>query len=289
MPAPQGVFAHAPVSLALVIVNLVIYLGEVLVSHSVEALFPAVPSQVLMAFGGNYAMASLYEGRIETLLTSCFIHGSLLHVAFNVLALRQVGPLLERYVGSGRFTGVYFVSGIVGSMVSTLYGWAVTGERLGVGASGAICGLIGAALVVGYRAQGKESPLANVMGRWLIFTALFGLLPGVDNAAHLGGAIAGAIVAFVWHRGPESPQLRVVTILTAVAVSISASALVLVHDARDPFATLRVDERLAVAEAALRSGRCKDARAALQAAARVAPRSPQVGDAANTIAKYCGR
>jgi rhomboid protease GluP len=282
-------FRDTPFTQILFWLNALVYVGEVIVARTPRALFPAVPPEVAMAFGANYATATLYEGRIETLLTSCFVHFSLLHIGFNLYALRQVGPFLERAIGTGRFAIVYLAAGIVGSMSSTLVGWVSGEQRLGAGASGAICGLIGAAMVVGYRTQGSGSPLMRGMARWLGTVLVLGFIAKFDNAAHAGGAIGGALIALMWRRGAEAPGPRTFSLAVGVLAILGAGVVVLLHDLTDPFATMEANARLSYAETALREGRCDEAKAGAAAAHRVAPRAPNAVDAVRTVGRYCGR
>lgn len=282
-------FRDTPFAQILFWVNVLVFVGEVVVARTPRALFPAVPNEVALAFGANYATATLYEGRVETLITSCFVHFSLLHVGFNLYALRQVGPFLERAVGTGRFAIVYLGAGIVGSMSSTLVGWVSGEQRLGAGASGAICGLIGAAMVVGYRTQGWQSPLMRGMARWLGTVVMIGFVAAFDNAAHIGGAIGGALIAVMWRRGAEAPGPRTFSLAAALLAILGAGAVVLLHDVTDPFATMEARARVAYADQALREGRCDEARAAAASARRVAPRAPDALDAVHMVSRYCGR
>ena len=272
----------------LISLNAATFVGELAMARSPSALWE-MPAPVAMAFGGNYASSTLHEGRVETLIASCFVHFSLLHIGFNMYALWQVMPFLERTVGVGRSATLYMTSGLVGSMVSTLVGWTSQGQRLGAGASGAICGLIGAALVVGWRLQGRDSPLMRAMARWLATVLLMGALARFDNAAHAGGAVAGALVALTWRPGPEAPATRTAGLALFALVTALAAVRVVAQDLANPYATLGAGERLEVASQALHAGRCAEARDAMAAARRVAPRAPEVLYEAQIVARVCGR
>ncbi len=115
---------------------------------------------ILRWLGGNDSTFTIADTRLETLVTSCFLHGSILHLGFNLLVLWQVGPFLERAIGRARFLPLYLGAGIMGSAFSAIAG-RLFGASLSIGASGAICGLIGAMLVLGARTQGWRGPLAR--------------------------------------------------------------------------------------------------------------------------------
>lgn len=202
----------------------------------------SMPPNTLHAFGANDAELTMTAGHVETLLASVFLHGSLLHLAFNMVALRQVGPVLERGVSATRTMPLWVVSGIVASLSSAMVGWFLDAGRLSVGASGAICGLIGAALVTGYRIEGPQSPIMRTMARWLLSVVLFGLVTrgisrlsggrgGVDNAAHIGGAISGAVIAMLWRRG-QAPNaiLRVATPIAFAAILLATAVAVFIRE-----------------------------------------------------------
>lgn len=281
----------APVVKALLAANIAAFLLTLFFARSVEALL-APPTNVMMSLGANYAAATVREWRLETLVTACFLHFGVLHIAFNMVALRQLGPLVEATVGSGRFALLYVVTGVAGSATSAAWGafmttaaergivsasselgqaWAGGMDRLSAGASGAICGILGAFLVVGIRTGGWRSPIARSMARSLGTVVLLGALLRFDNAAHIGGAGVGALVAATWIRRPESKRglwLRLAVVLTIVG---GAALRVAYVDATDPYATLRVPERAALLQAKARDGHCDEARRAGESLVRLSP------------------
>jgi rhomboid protease GluP len=303
--ASASAFHDAPFSLAMVWINVGVFVAEVLFTAQTSDASASYPSRMLgalidisqhtkMVFGANYSSATLYDGRIDTLLASCFLHGSLMHIAFNMVALRAVGPELERIVGTGRVALLYVGAGIVSGMFSTLEGWAFRQERLGVGASGAICGLIGAALVVGYRTGGASSPLLRSRAMWLItiFTIGFAVMllqvANFDNAAHFGGAISGGVIALLWQRGEENPLGRTVGIGVSAGIMIAALVAVTIRDERDPFAVMIMSERIEAAQVAAAHGDCGKAWNAALSARRVARRDPQTLHAIYLVRSACG-
>lgn len=167
------------------------------------------------------------------LITGTFLHAGLWHVAMNMLGLWFLGPQLETLLGHVRFTTLYLVSALGGSVASF---WLTTPYTInggyyfpatGVGASGAIFGLLGAYLVVGRRLG------ADLRAVWILLAINLGygfLVPGIDWRAHLGGAITGALVAGIFAFAPQ--RNRVLVQMIGVAVVVAALvALVLVRDA----------------------------------------------------------
>jgi membrane associated rhomboid family serine protease len=171
------------------------------------------------------------DGEVWRLVTPILLHGSIWHLLFNLVALYQVGPLVEQTFGRARFVVLYFGAGVTGSLASGLVGHGVS-----VGASGAVCGFIGVMAVWGYRRGGVIGQMVRgVMLRWALFILIFGfLMPRIDNAAHAGGFIGGALMAFVIApKGllPETPlrrrlwNLAAAAVLVAVAICVISAAL----------------------------------------------------------------
>jgi rhomboid protease GluP len=134
-----------------------------------------------------------------------FLHGSILHIGFNMWVLMDVGPAIEELYGSARYLFIYVVAGIGGYLVSSTTG------HFSIGGSGAILGLIGLLLAVttGRRTAGMQMLRSQII-RWLIYIAVWGLLfPGIDNFAHLGGFITGfALGKIMIDRPPASTEER---------------------------------------------------------------------------------
>lgn len=271
----------APVTAAIVALNVAVFVVQVVMARDARAV-SRVPTAESLQFGANYALATIREHRFETLVTACFLHSGILHIALNMLVLWQAGPLVERAVGSARMAPMYLFAGIASSLLSALVSWLGGHASYSVGASGAIMGVLAAALVIGWRVQGWRGPLTQAMVRWLGFNLVFGLLIGVqggniDNAAHIGGAIAGAFVATLWKRGVRySPAATRLVLAGCAAIVLAAGGAVAARSLRDPFAGMLVDERYDEAQAALSKGDCRRAWDALRATERLAPRAAPV-------------
>ena len=135
---------------------------------------------------------SIRYGQYYRLITGAFVHSGLMHLAFNCYALYVIGSQLESFLGKAKFTVIYFVSALFGSLVSMIF----NGNVASVGASGAIFGLMGALLYFGYH---YRVYLGNVLKSQIVPLILINLLfgfvvEGVDNAAHIGGLIGGALI-----------------------------------------------------------------------------------------------
>jgi membrane associated rhomboid family serine protease len=185
-------------------------------------------------FGGSELIAdgalsrpAIADGELYRLVTSGFLHAGLLHLAFNAFALWVLGSMLEPAVGRLRFVIIYFVSLLAGSFGALL----VEPNALTVGASGAVFGLMGAAVVV-MRNRGIN-PMESGIGLWLGINLVFTFaIPGISIGGHIGGLIGGALAAFVMFdlrdrvRLPAAVPLLLATGLGAAAVvgSIAVSA-----------------------------------------------------------------
>jgi rhomboid protease GluP len=153
------------------------------------------PNGVQLEWGANFGPAT-QDGQWWRLASALFLHFGVLHLLLNMWALWDGGQLVERMFGPLRFAAIYFASGIFGNLLSLVshHGHAVSG-----GASGAIFGVYGALLVCLWRERRLLHPDEF---RWLFWGAAafavasiaFGVLvPGIDNAAHVGGFFAGLL------------------------------------------------------------------------------------------------
>lgn len=156
-------------------------------------------NSVQMAWGANFGPATK-DGEWWRLGTAMFLHFGALHLGMNMLALWDSGRLVERILGSGRFAILYVSSGLAGNLLSLI----AQGDRaISGGASGAILGIYGALLTFLLVERTRFHPSDFKVMFWgaaafSALTLLLGILvPGIDNAAHFGGLMAGAMVGFV--------------------------------------------------------------------------------------------
>ncbi len=143
-----------------------------------------------------------------------FLHANFQHIFFNMLALLIVGPAVEVQLGKVRFLTLYLIAGLGGSVGSYLLSPA---NELGLGASGAIMGVMGAYVVLGLR---RKLPIAPVVGL-IVLNLLIGFTGNIDWRAHLGGLGVGALLALVYdaaERRRDRRQGMVITVGSSVAV-----------------------------------------------------------------------
>ncbi len=187
-------------------------------------------NSVQLAWGANFGPAT-QDGQWWRLVTAMFLHFGIVHLALNMWALWDVGRLVERLHGPMRFALLYLGSGVAGNLLSLV----VQGNRaVSGGASSAIFGLYGALLVFLWR---ERSHVDRREFRWLfgaaavftVFTLGMGqVVPGIDNAAHIGGLVAGALLgrmlARPWAR--ESPRAHGGRWWAAALLVLAVSVLV---------------------------------------------------------------
>lgn len=155
-------------------------------------LSPSDKSLLLLGATGTVPIDRLH--RWWTLVSAGFLHGGILHIFFNMAALRQLASVVNREFGAYRMFVIYTVSGIIGFLISYLAGISLT-----IGASASVCGLIGALLYYGKSRGGIYGRrLYRQVFTWVVFLAAFGLMvPGINNWGHGGGILAGIGVGFL--------------------------------------------------------------------------------------------
>ena len=183
-------FVRPRVTYTLLGLNILLWLGMSLMGGSTNP-------YTLVAFGAKYNPL-IAEGQVWRLLTCCFLHIGIVHLALNGYALWALGNDVERRFGHARFAALYLIAGLSGSVFS--YRW---NDSLAAGASGAIFGLIGAIAIyfVIYRQQfgrwGRRR--LTSLGAVLALNLVYGFTnPGIDNLAHIGGLSAGVILGWAY-------------------------------------------------------------------------------------------
>ncbi|MFA5514843.1 MAG: rhomboid family intramembrane serine protease [Desulfuromonadales bacterium] len=183
---------------------------------------------LLVHAGGQYWPWVFSEGQWWRCITYAFMHGGLIHLAFNMVVLYQVGPLLEFETGKARFIFLYVFTALTGTAAG--YFWHPMVPV--VGASGSLFGLIGFAAAF-YHRMGDSIALQrrNFMLQWAAYAFIFGLLVGADNAGHLGGALGGVVIGLMLPiRGSllrrTDPLFNLFGLLSAAAIVLSLGLLV---------------------------------------------------------------
>ena len=224
-PDPAAVHAQrtsATVTLVLIALNTLVF--AIMVIRGVSFLSPTADS--VLPWGADYGPLTL-NGQWWRMFTSLFLHSGIIHLVFNMLVLANIGPFMESLSGRVSYLILYFVSGIGGGAASLA--WHPT--TVSAGASGAIFGLYGGLL--GFLLRHRNTiptetlqPLRKGALTFVGYNIIFGLQPGIDMAAHLGGLAAGFLLGLflVQQRAQEenSPFGR-----NAAAIVLGAILLIL--------------------------------------------------------------
>lgn len=134
------------------------------------------------------------EGQYWRLITCGFVHFGLLHILFNSYALFQVGALVEYVYGTPRYALIYLGALLGGSIAAYLT--TIGTQTITAGASGAIMGVFGAMVVLGFKLPPLRRELVQSAAIPIVLTLANGFLnPGISNAGHIGGVVTGALVA----------------------------------------------------------------------------------------------
>lgn len=156
-----------------------------------------LPVASLLEWGGNSAWETQHGGWWR-LAAAMFLHGGLMHLAFNMLALLTLGPLAERLFGPRAYLLLYLLAGLAGSALSLNFN---AQQAVSVGASGAIFGVAGALMTAVWRHRATLPALFGAQAKsGLTFYVIYSLAQGfshqgTDNAAHVGGLVAGCLMA----------------------------------------------------------------------------------------------
>ncbi|MBS6502026.1 MAG: rhomboid family intramembrane serine protease [Clostridium sp.] len=183
-------FKEYKVTYTIIILNILLYLIEVIKSRNLID----IDIYTLIQMGAKVNVL-INSGEIYRLLTSAFLHGGIIHIFFNMSALNIIGREVEAVYGSKRYIAIYVISALGGSVVSYLF----KPNSISVGASGAIFGLLGAMLIFGLKERDKigKQYMKNIL-ETIGLNVIIGItIPNIDNFAHLGGLILGAITSCI--------------------------------------------------------------------------------------------
>jgi len=187
------------------------------------------PSRVAMfAFGAKQGNAIMELGQYWRLITAGFLHFGILHLAMNSYALSILGPLVEESFGWRKTLFIYTLCDASAFAVSLVF----SPRSFSAGASGPLFGLLGFAFVFGrFRAGSRGRAVAQQLMSFITPAIVMLFLPGIDNAAHVGGFLAGAVLAMLVDSGePVTPDARrrwaILTVLTLLLLIGSFAAMI---------------------------------------------------------------
>ena len=204
---------------ALITANVLLFAISLVLSTSAGEtsgfLSPGQTSLMLLGATGTYPID--HFGRLWTVISANYLHGGIIHLIFNLMALKQIAPWASNEYGTSRMFTIYTLGGVIGYVVSYLAGVPFT-----IGASAAVCSLIGALLYYGKSRGGAYgSSVYREVSGWVISLFVFGLIfPGINNWGHGGGIIGGIIIgALIGYneRRPENQFDQALALLCGLA------------------------------------------------------------------------
>jgi membrane associated rhomboid family serine protease len=228
----------APVTYALIAINIAIYLITAAQGAGLDSPGGALYNKFIL-LGSNHVPVQLPTGQTRILvlpygdlahdhqwwrlITTTFLHASLLHIGANMLSLFFVGRPVEQYLGRARYLGLYLVSGLAGSAGALMQSRYIPG----LGASGAVFGVLGSMLVLEWQVTGR---LAGQAMTWIVINlALSFSIPGISWGAHIGGLIAGILITLGyahWRGGrAQYGQLGIMGVFVLIAVAVGSVAI----------------------------------------------------------------
>jgi rhomboid protease GluP len=178
---------------------------------------------VLHKLGASGTLPVFSEDRWWTLITANYLHGSLLHLLFNLSALRSVGKISIAIFAPSRFFLIYFLGGVAGMLASSLAGIPLT-----LGASGAICALIGSISYDDWRShKGNLKMRIASIGVWVIFLTAIGLLlPNVNNWAHGVGFASGFFLGFCFWPRVTQDEITLFRVAAVICMLMTIGTLI---------------------------------------------------------------
>jgi membrane associated rhomboid family serine protease len=210
------------VTFALIALNVLVYIGT---SASGSSVTGSSGGSVYTRFALDAPDVS--HGDYWRLVTSGFLHFGLFHIAFNMYALYWLGRMIEPALGHVRFGAIYFTSMLTGSFGALL----VTPDGLTAGASGAIFGLLGAAVAMS-RARGI-SVMATGIGPVILLNLVITFLPGsgISIGAHVGGLIGGFVTAWAieWLGRRQRSLIPGIALCAVIALAAVVASVVYAH------------------------------------------------------------
>lgn len=224
--------ADLPVK-AIITLNILYFILSLVTGGTGGLLSPGQTGLFLLGATGTYPID--HFGRYWTLITANYLHGGIIHLIFNLMALRQIAPWAAHEYGICRMFSIYTLGGVFGFLVSYLAGVPFT-----IGASAAVCSLIGALLYYGKSRGGTYGGMVyREVSGWVISLFVFGLLfPGINNWGHgggiAGGALAGMLLGYQERRRENSFDRILALICALVTISClgwAAAGALLHHQA----------------------------------------------------------
>lgn len=218
----KGIFASDGVIQAIMTLNIIYYAISILIAPPVGLLSPSQYSMLLLGATGTIPIDNY--GNYWSLLTANYLHGGIIHLVFNLMALRQIAPLAINEYGAARMITIYTIGGVFGFLVSYLAGVPVT-----IGASAAVCSLVGSLLYYGKSRGGAYgSAIYSELSGWVISIFIFGLVfPGINNWGHGGGLVGGMLLGMILGYTEKRRETFISRAMAVLCIAVTLLSLVL--------------------------------------------------------------
>lgn len=194
-------FKESKLTYALIAINIIIYIISAILSRNIFD----IDTYVLVNMGAK-VNELINHGQVWRLLTCAFLHGGLLHIAFNMYALKIIGSDVEYAYGRKKYIIIYILSALGGSIFS----YTLNEYSISVGASGAVFGLLGAMLVYAYKNRGKigKGYMNNIVQVIIVNIVIGVTMSNIDNFGHLGGLVFGIIASYICYSNFDFPKTK---------------------------------------------------------------------------------
>ncbi len=221
--ASRSLSQYGPfVTFTLIGINVGVYLLQLVMGAGLSASSGWIYEHgvlVSTAIDSSGQAVGVAEGEWWRLITATFLHYGPLHLGMNMLVLWFIGPPLEDYFGHWRYLLVYVVSGLAGSAGALLW----SPDSLTVGASGAIWGIMGAALVLEARRIWVFG--GQAMGLVVFNLAITFLIPGISIGGHIGGLVGGGLCALAFSSFRRTPALATLSLVGVGVLSVAVALM----------------------------------------------------------------
>lgn len=180
-------------TIVLITINIIVFLITAILSNNIFD----IDTRVLLYFGAKYNPL-IYSGEFWRLITYAFLHGGIIHIAFNMYGLYIIGPQIQQIYGVGKYLSIYIISCITASLLGVI----ASPSAVSVGASGGIFGLMGALLAFAIvERHSMEKRYISSLMQVIIINLIIGLsLRNIDNFGHIGGLLGGIIMGYFTYK-----------------------------------------------------------------------------------------
>lgn len=227
-PVSRGIDNPERLVRTIIIVNVVWFILSILMNpwstnlsmNPLTFFSPDLDSLLLLGATGTVPIDRF--NRWWTLISANYLHGGILHIAFNMMAFSQLSPVVIREYGSHRMLIVWTLGGVIGFWASYL-----AGVRFTIGASAAVCSLMGAILYYGKSRGGAYGQaLYKQVGAWAVSLFIFGfLVPGINNWGHGGGLVGGMFLGYILGYQEKASERAIHKLLAWTCIAGTAGAL----------------------------------------------------------------